>query len=162
MKVNGIHEDKNALIENTLELLQKVNLDKEYFHRYPHQLSGGQRQRACIARVLGLKPKFIVCDESVSALDVSVQAQVLNLLNDLKKEYNLTYLFISHDLSVIKFIADRILVMKDGKLIEMGYPDALFERPKTEYTKKLISSIPHGAPEDIRKAQLKRKMEERN
>jgi peptide/nickel transport system ATP-binding protein len=107
---------------------------------------------------LATNPQFIICDESVSALDVSVQAQVLNLLNDLKKEFKFTYLFISHDLSVIKFMADRIFVMNNGKLVEIGYPDALFDRPKEAYTRNLLNAIPKGDVEDIRKAQLRRRL----
>ncbi|WP_417611060.1 ABC transporter ATP-binding protein [Owenweeksia hongkongensis] len=121
-------------------LLVKVGLTAEQYNRYPHEFSGGQRQRIGIARALAVQPKFIVCDESVSALDVSVQAQVLNLLNDLKDEFNFTYLFISHDLSVVKYFSDRIVVLKDGQLVEEGAADALYDNPQTEYTKKLIAS----------------------
>lgn len=121
-------------------LLEKVGLSADQYHRYPHEFSGGQRQRIGIARALAVQPKFIVCDESVSALDVSVQAQVLNLLNDLKDEYQFTYLFISHDLSVVKYFSDRIVVLKDGKLVEEGPADALYENPQTEYTRKLVGS----------------------
>jgi len=160
MKIHGILKNDKERKERVYELLEKVNLKPEHFERYPHQFSGGQRQRISIARALALNPKFIVCDESVSALDVSIQAQVLNLLNQLKKEFNFTYLFISHDLSVIKFIADRILVMKDGKLVEVGYSDALFERPKHEYTRQLINAIPKSDPEDIYKIQMRKKTTE--
>lgn len=121
-------------------LLEKVGLSAEQYHRYPHEFSGGQRQRIGIARALAVKPKFIVCDESVSALDVSVQAQVLNLLNDLKDEFSFTYLFISHDLSVVKYFSDRIVVLKNGELVEEGLSDELYGNPKTEYTQKLIAS----------------------
>lgn len=121
-------------------LLVKVGLTAEQYDRYPHEFSGGQRQRIGIARALAVQPKFIVCDESVSALDVSVQAQVLNLLNDLKDEYGFTYLFISHDLSVVKYFSDRIVVLKDGQLVEEGAADAIYDNPQTEYTKKLIAS----------------------
>ncbi len=154
-KVLGSSEERKKRVH---ELLDIVGLRKEHFNRFPHEFSGGQRQRVCIARALSLNPKFIICDESVSALDVSVQAQVLNLLNDLKKEFHFTYIFISHDLSVIKFMADRIFVMNNGKLVEMGYPDALFDRPKEEYTRNLINAIPKGDIEDIKKAQLRRKI----
>ena len=116
------------------------------------KLSGGQRQRICIARALGLSPKFIICDESVSALDVSVQAQVLNLLNELKEEFKFTYIFISHDLSVVKFMSDRMVVMQKGKVEEMGDPDEIYINPKSEYTKKLIDSIPKGNIENIKAA----------
>ncbi len=123
-------------------LMDKVALTKDSFHRYPHEFSGGQRQRICIARSLSLKPELIICDESVSALDVSVQAQVLNLLNDLKEEFGLTYIFISHDLSVVKYMSDRMMVMKDGNMVEYGDSDEIYAHPQTEYTQKLIHSIP--------------------
>jgi len=128
--------------KKVLELLERVNLLPEHFNRYPHEFSGGQRQRIVIARALALKPKFIICDESVSALDVSVQAQVLNLIRELQHEFNLTYIFISHDLAVIKHISDRMMVMNKGEIVEMGDPDEIYYHPKEEYTKKLISSIP--------------------
>lgn len=124
----------------SMELLEKVGLKPDYFNRYPHEFSGGQRQRIGIARALAVNPKFIVCDESVSALDVSVQAQILNLLNDLKDEFGFTYLFISHDLAVVKYFADRIVVLKDGNLVEEGQSDYLYENPQTDYTRKLIAS----------------------
>jgi peptide/nickel transport system ATP-binding protein len=123
-------------------LMDKVALSRDFFHRYPHEFSGGQRQRICIARSLSLKPELIICDESVSALDVSVQAQVLNLLNDLKEEFGLTYIFISHDLSVVKYMSDRMMVMKDGNMVEFGDSDEIYANPKTEYTQRLINSIP--------------------
>jgi peptide/nickel transport system ATP-binding protein len=158
MKQYKLGRNKNERIERVMQLLEKVDIPRDSFYKYPHEFSGGQRQRICIARALAVEPKLIICDESVSALDVSVQAQVLNLLNDLKNEFNFTYIFISHDLSVVKFIADRILVMKNGKLVEMGYPDALFARPKEPYTRSLIDAIPKGDLEDIKKAQLQRKL----
>lgn len=158
MTSTGMFSGRKKRKMRTEELLEKVGLDKNHINRYPHEFSGGQRQRASIARALALNPRFIICDESVSALDVSVQAQVLNLLNDLKSEFHFTYIFISHDLLVVKFMADRILVMNDGKLVEMGYPDALFERPKEEYTRKLINAIPKGNMKDIRTAQLRRRL----
>ena len=158
MTAAGMYAGKGERKKRARELMDKVGLDPKYFNRYPHEFSGGQRQRASIARALAPNPRFIICDESVSALDVSVQAQVLNLLNDLKAEFDFTYIFISHDLSVVKFMADRILVMLNGKLIEMGFPDALFERPKEEYTRKLINAIPRGEISDIRKAQLRRRL----
>jgi peptide/nickel transport system ATP-binding protein len=127
-----------------MELLEKVNLKPEHFNRYPHEFSGGQRQRICIARALGLNPDFLICDESVSALDVSVQAQVLNLLNDLKKEFGFTSIFISHDLSVVRYISDRIMVMNKGRIEESGTADEVYFHPKKDYTKKLIASIPKG------------------
>ena len=158
LKIHKVVLDKIERKQRAYELLEKVGLSPSHYYRFPHEFSGGQRQRICIARALATNPQFIICDESVSALDVSVQAQVLNLLNDLKREFKFTYLFISHDLSVIKFMADRIFVMKDGKLVEMGYPDALFDRPKEEYTRNLINAIPKGDVEDIRKAQLRRRL----
>ena len=121
---------------------EKVGLLESHMNRYVHEFSGGQRQRISIARALALQPEFIICDESVSALDVSVQAQVLNLLNDLKDEFNLTYLFISHDLSVVRYMSDRILVMKNGKIEESNYTEEIFMNPKSDYTKKLIEAIP--------------------
>ncbi|MET4081837.1 ABC-type oligopeptide transport system ATPase subunit [Pedobacter sp. UYP30] len=120
----------------------QVGLQENHFNRYPHQFSGGQRQRVVIARALALKPKFIICDEAVSALDVSVQAQILNLLKDLQKEFGPTYVFISHDLAVVKHISDRILVMNKGKVEEEGFSEELFYHPKSLYTKKLIDAIP--------------------
>jgi peptide/nickel transport system ATP-binding protein len=123
----------------------------EFFNRYPHEFSGGQRQRICIARALALNPKFIICDESVSALDVSVQAQVLNLLIQLREEFKFTYIFISHDLSVVKFMSDRMVVMNKGKIEEMGPSDEIYNNPKNEYTQRLIAAIPKGELEDIRK-----------
>ena len=158
LKIHDIVQGKTARKERVSELLEKVGLSPSHYNRFPHEFSGGQRQRICIARALATNPQFIICDESVSALDVSVQAEVLNLLNDLKKEFKFTYLFISHDLSVIKFMADRIFVMNNGKLVEIGYPDALFDRPREEYTRNLINAIPKGDVEDIRKAQLRRRL----
>jgi peptide/nickel transport system ATP-binding protein len=125
-----------------MELLERVNMSPDHFNRYPHQFSGGQRQRICIARALVLNPAFVICDESVSALDVSVQAQVLNLLNDLKSEFDFTYIFISHDLSVVRFMSDRILVMRNGQIIEQGNADRIYESPEQEYTRQLIDAIP--------------------
>ena len=144
MRVHRIYKNEKIRKEKAIELLEKVGLDSMYFYRYPHEFSGGQRQRICIARALAVQPKFIICDESVSALDVSVQAQVLNLLNDLKKEFGLTYIFISHDLSVVKFMSDRMAVMKNGKIIEIDDADEIYYNPKTEYTRKLIEAIPKG------------------
>ncbi len=131
--------------EKVYELLEKVNLSPDHYNRYPHQFSGGQRQRICIARALVLQPSLMICDESVSALDVSVQAQVLNLLNDLKKEYGFTYIFISHDLSVVRYMSDRMLVMRKGKVVEEGDADSIYSSPQVEYTKQLIEAIPGRA-----------------
>ncbi len=144
MQVHKIYKNDRIRKEKVFELLAKVNLEKSCFYRYPHEFSGGQRQRICIARALSLNPEFIICDESVSSLDVSVQAQVLNLLNELKKEFHFTYIFISHDISVVKFMSDRMIVMKDGKIHEMGDPDQIYAHPRKDYTKKLINSIPRG------------------
>lgn len=127
-----------------MELLERVQLKPEHYYRYPHEFSGGQRQRICIARSLIMNPKFVICDEAVSALDVSVQASVLNLLNELKKEFGLTYIFISHDLTVVKYMSDRIAVMKEGRLVELGDADQVYRNPVSEYTRKLIEAIPGG------------------
>jgi peptide/nickel transport system ATP-binding protein len=142
LNVHGILADKNQRKEKVIELLEKVNLLPDYFNRYPHQFSGGQRQRICIARALALNPSFLIFDESVSALDVSVQAQVLNLLSDLKKEFHFTSIFISHDLSVVRYVSDRILVMHKGKIVEEGDAEQIYHHPKNEYTQKLIEAIP--------------------
>ena len=142
MFVHGLYNNDRSRREKAMELLEKVQLKPEHFHRYPHEFSGGQRQRICIARALALEPGFIICDESVSALDVSVQAQVLNLLNQLKKDLGFTYIFISHDLNVVKYMSDRLIVMKDGRIVEQGDADAVYSNPKTDYTKGLINAIP--------------------
>jgi len=142
MEVHNIYQNKAERKEKVLELLEKVGLQKSHYNRYPHEFSGGQRQRICIARTLSLNPKFIICDESVSALDVSVQAQVLNLLNQLKREFGFTYIFISHDLSVVKFMSDRMIVMSKGEIEEIGFPEEIYKNPKSEYTKRLINAIP--------------------
>ena len=156
MQVHGILGSDAERKNRVMQLLTRVNLTESHFYRYPHEFSGGQRQRICIARALALNPKFIICDESVSALDVSVQAQVLNLLNELKRDNNFTYIFISHDLSVVKFMSDRMVVMNKGKIEEMGEADAIYANPQTAYTTKLIGAIPKGRLEDIERAlQLK-------
>jgi peptide/nickel transport system ATP-binding protein len=144
LKVHGEMNSDKERKDTAVELLEKVNLLPQHYNRYPHEFSGGQRQRIVIARALALNPSFIVCDESVSALDVSVQAQVLNLLNDLKKEYGFTVIFISHDLSVVRYISDRIMVMHKGKIIETGTADEVYLHPKTGYTRNLIEAIPKG------------------
>jgi len=156
MQVHNILGSDEERKERVKDLLKKVSLDPAHFYRYPHEFSGGQRQRIGIARALAVNPKFIICDESVSALDVSVQAQVLNLLNALKEEFGLTYIFISHDLSVVKYMSDRMVVMQEGKIEEMGDADQIYNSPKTDYTKKLIAAIPEGKLEDI-KAHLEKK-----
>jgi len=142
MQVHGLHQNNAQRRQKVMELLQKVNLLPEHFNRYPHEFSGGQRQRVVIARALALEPEFIICDESVSALDVSVQAQILNLLRQLQQELGLTYIFISHDLSVIKHISDRIMVINQGQIEEIADAEELYQHPKTSYTQKLIASIP--------------------
>ena len=142
MMVHGIEPDAKRRRDKVCELLTEVGLQPEHYQRYPHEFSGGQRQRICIARALAVRPKLIICDESVSALDVSVQAQVLNLLNRLKKDFGFTYIFISHDLSVVRFMSDRILVMYNGKPVELGDADEIFNNPQNDYTKKLINAIP--------------------
>ncbi|HWR33814.1 MAG TPA: ABC transporter ATP-binding protein [Chitinophagaceae bacterium] len=144
LKVHAILPSEKKRKEKVVELLEKVDLRAEHFSRYPHEFSGGQRQRIVIARALALNPSFLVCDESVSALDVSVQAQVLNLLNDLKKELGFTIIFISHDLSVVRYISDRIMVMNKGKIEESGNADEIYFKPHSAYTKQLIASIPGG------------------
>ena len=151
MQVHGILENDEQRKKRVEELLARVSLDPAHFYRYPHEFSGGQRQRIGIARALAVNPKFIICDESVSALDVSVQAQVLNLLNELKEEFGLTYIFISHDLSVVKYMSDRMVVMQEGKIEEMGDADQIYNKPGTPYTQKLIDAIPEGKLEDIKK-----------
>ncbi len=142
MLVHRIYDSKKEARAKVIELLERVNLGEQHYHRYPHEFSGGQRQRIVIARSLALKPKFVVCDESVSALDVSVQAQVLNLLNELKQDFGLTYVFISHDLSVVKYMSDRIMVMQNGNLVELNEADQLYHHPQMEYTQQLIEAIP--------------------
>lgn len=141
MMVHNIENDAKKRRERVCNLLEEVGLEASHYQRYPHEFSGGQRQRICIARALAVNPKIIICDESVSALDVSVQAQVLNLLNRLKKDFHFTYIFISHDLSVVRFMSDRVLVMYNGKLQEMNEADELFNNPQTDYTKKLLAAI---------------------
>ncbi len=150
MRVHNMYENEKLRKEKAIELLHKVNMAEGHFYRYPHEFSGGQRQRICIARALALSPEFIICDESVSALDVSIQAQVLNLLRQLQKEFKFTYIFISHDLSVVKFMSDRMVVMQSGKVVEMGEADSIYNNPQTEYTQKLIKAIPKGELDDIK------------
>ncbi|SDZ79770.1 ABC transporter ATP-binding protein [Bizionia paragorgiae] len=144
MKVHGLYKNDAERKEKTIAILERVGLSEAYFNRYPHEFSGGQRQRIGIARTIALQPKLIVCDESVSALDISVQAQVLNLLNELKEKFNFTYLFISHDLAVVKYMSDQLLVMNAGKIEELDDADVIYNTPKKAYTKKLINAIPKG------------------
>lgn len=144
MSVYKMYGDHSERKEMALEILEKVGLDNTSFNRYPHEFSGGQRQRIGIARTVTLKPKLIICDESVSALDISVQAQVLNLLNDLKADFNFSYIFISHDLAVVKYMSDQLMVMNQGKIEEIGNADTLYGHPQKTYTKKLINAIPKG------------------
>ncbi|MEB3150242.1 MAG: ABC transporter ATP-binding protein [Sphaerospermopsis sp.] len=152
--IHSVGESKQQRKERAVELLERVGLSADDMKRYPHQFSGGQRQRICIARSLALNPKFIICDESVSALDVSVQAQVLNLLKELQQEFQLTYIFISHDLSVVKFMSDRILVMNQGKIVESGTAESIYRQPQEEYTQKLIAAIPTGSLERMKNRDL--------
>ena len=152
MRVHGVGGTRPQQKAKVLELLRTVGLRDEHFQRYPHEFSGGQRQRICIARALALQPKLIVCDESVSALDVSVQAQVLNLLNDLKREFGITYLFITHDLSVARFMSDRLLVMHQGRIVESGPAAAIYAQPQHEYTQGLLAAIPKDSLADIEAA----------
>ncbi|RZA00822.1 MAG: ABC transporter ATP-binding protein [Sphingobacteriaceae bacterium] len=144
LQVHQLYSNNIQRKQKVIELLDRVGLLPEHFDRYPHEFSGGQRQRIVIARALALQPKFIICDESVSALDVSVQAQVLNLIRELQEEFNLTYIFISHDLAVIKHISDRIMVMNQGEIVEIGDADEVYNHPQNEYTKKLIAAIPNA------------------
>ena len=144
MKVHNIGNTNKDRKEKVITILEKVGLDASAFDRYPHEFSGGQRQRVGIARTIALEPQLIVCDESVSALDISVQAQVLNLLNDLKAQFGFTYIFISHDLAVVKYMADQLLVMNKGKIEEIGDADIIYTSPQKSYTKKLIHAIPKG------------------
>ncbi|WP_375469031.1 ABC transporter ATP-binding protein [uncultured Nostoc sp.] len=153
--IHGVGKTKQQRRQRVAELLERVGLSADAINRYPHQFSGGQRQRICIARSLALNPKFIICDESVSALDVSVQAQVLNLLKELQSDFQLTYIFISHDLSVVKFMSDRILVMNRGQIVEEGTAESIYQEPKEEYTQKLIAAIPTGSVERVRSRHLR-------
>ncbi|GAA3958165.1 ABC transporter ATP-binding protein [Hymenobacter antarcticus] len=156
MRVHNVGGTRQQQKAKVLELLRTVGLREEHFQRYPHEFSGGQRQRICIARALALQPKLIVCDESVSALDVSVQAQVLNLLNDLKREFGITYLFITHDLSVARFMSDRLLVMHQGRIVESGPAAAIYAAPQHEYTQGLLAAIPKDSLADIEAAVVAR------
>lgn len=148
--IEGVKKHKNIQNQDAYDIakesLELCGLDKSYMDRYPHEFSGGQRQRIAIARVLALRPKFIICDEPTSALDVSIQSQILNLMLELKEKLNLTYLFISHNLNVVRCFCDEIIVMNEGKIVEMGDSKSVYSNPKNEYTKKLIESIPKNHP----------------
>ncbi|MFH7242772.1 MAG: ABC transporter ATP-binding protein [Spirulina sp.] len=156
LKIHGVVKSKRNQQERVAYLLERVGLPADCMNRFPHEFSGGQRQRICIARALALNPKFIICDESVSALDVSVQAQVLNLLKELQAEFDLTYIFISHDLAVVKFMSDRIMVMNRGQVEEIGPAEAVYRQPQTPYTQNLIQAIPVGSLERIQELQKDR------
>jgi peptide/nickel transport system ATP-binding protein len=149
MAIHKIGSNKKERFIRAQELMQKVDLKPQHLNRYPHEFSGGQRQRICIARAIGVEPEFIICDESVSALDVSVQAQVLNLLQDLQQDMGLTYIFISHDLSVVNYISDRVGVMNQGKLVELDTAENIYKNPQRDYTKKLLDAIPKGKPKSL-------------
>ncbi len=144
MTIHGLGENKKDRLDKAASLMEKVGLETRFLNRYPHEFSGGQRQRICIARALAVEPEFIICDESVSALDVSIQAQILNLLLDLQEELGLTYIFISHDLAVVKFISDELAVMNQGKIVEMAKASEIYRNPQNDYTKRLLDSIPKG------------------
>jgi peptide/nickel transport system ATP-binding protein len=150
LKVHGLGENEKDRKDRVMYLLDKVDLLPRHFNNYPHEFSGGQRQRICVARALALQPKLLICDESVSALDVSVQAQVLNLLVSLRDEFKLTYIFISHDLSVVKFISDRIAVMNAGKIVELDVSNEIYAHPQQDYTRSLIDAIPLGTVDEIK------------
>ena len=153
MLIHDLEENEAARQARAIDLLERVGLDASALKRMPHEFSGGQRQRICIARTLACRPKFIICDESVSALDVSVQAQVLNLLKDLQKDFDLTYIFISHDLSVVKFVSDRIMVMNQGRIEEIGTAEAIYNSPQQPYTQQLIAAIPDADIEAMHQTQ---------
>jgi peptide/nickel transport system ATP-binding protein len=144
MIIHAIGKNEQERLHMAMALLKRVGLPDVSFYKYPHEFSGGQRQRIAIARCLTMKPDVLICDESVSALDVSVQAQVLNLLQDLQDEYHMSYIFISHDLAVVKYISDQVMVMSDGDVVEVANADDIYLNPQQEYTKKLLGSIPKG------------------
>jgi peptide/nickel transport system ATP-binding protein len=156
MEIHGLGGSPQQRRQKAIALLERVGLGESAMNRMPHEFSGGQRQRICIARTLACEPRFIICDESVSALDVSVQAQVLNLLKDLQNDFGLTYIFISHDLSVVKFVSDRIMVMNQGRIEEIGTADSIYNNPQRDYTRQLIQAIPDTKLEDIQARQSRR------
>jgi peptide/nickel transport system ATP-binding protein len=158
MEIHGLGSSYRQRQQRAQDLLERVGLSKSAMNRMPHEFSGGQRQRICIARTLACEPRFIICDESVSALDVSVQAQVLNLLKDLQQDFGLTYIFISHDLSVVKFVSDRIMVMNKGRVEEIGPSEAIYNAPTRDYTRQLIAAIPKSKLEEIRARQSSRRL----
>lgn len=149
MVIHNIGKNRDERRQKAAALLARVGLEEKHLNRYPHEFSGGQRQRICIARALAVEPEFIVCDESVSALDVSIQAQILNLLLDLQDEFGLTYIFISHDLAVVKFISDEVAVMYAGEVVEHSDAVSIYKNPQHDYTKKLLSAIPAGIPASL-------------
>ena len=157
MVIQGIGGTRKQQSERAAELMKEVGMNPDFLRRYPHEFSGGQRQRICIARALAVEPDFLVCDESVSALDVSVQAQVLNLLKDLQERRGLTYIFISHDLSVVKFMADMMAVMNAGEIVEFGPAEDIYANPQQEYTRKLINATPRDDLQHIHQRQEERK-----
>lgn len=156
MKVQGIGANAQDRRDRAVALLEEVGMEAAHLPRYPHEFSGGQRQRICIARALTVEPEFIICDEPVSALDVSIQAQVLNLLKDLQEQRGLTYIFISHDLSVVKFMADMMAVMNEGKIVEFGPSENIYADPREDYTKRLIDATPKDNLEYIKTRQIAR------
>jgi peptide/nickel transport system ATP-binding protein len=158
MVIHAIGHSQQEQQQRAIALLERVGLDARAMNRYPHEFSGGQRQRLCIARALACQPRFIICDESVSALDVSVQAQVLNLLKDLQQDFGLTYIFISHDLNVVKFVSDRIMVMHQGKIEEIGPAESVYTNPTQDYTRQLIRAIPHTQLDEIQARQQRRQL----
>jgi peptide/nickel transport system ATP-binding protein len=156
MFIHGLGKSRRDRREKAARLLEEVGLEPVHLLRYPHEFSGGQRQRISIARALAVEPEFLICDESVSALDVSVQAQVLNLLKNLQEQRNLTYIFISHDLSVVKFMSDMMAVMNAGQIVEFGPSEAIYAAPRHEYTRKLIASIPEVSLERVQDSARRR------
>jgi peptide/nickel transport system ATP-binding protein len=156
MVIQRIGKSRRERRDRAAALLEEVGMQPVHLRRYPHEFSGGQRQRICIARAIAVEPEFLICDESVSALDVSVQAQVLNLLKRLQETRGLTYIFISHDLSVVKFMADMMAVMNAGKIVEFGPSEAIYQEPREAYTRRLISATPNDDVEHIRKVVAKR------
>lgn len=154
MVIHKMYKTSDEMREKVYELLELVGLNKEHINRFPHEFSGGQRQRIGIARALALEPEILICDEPISALDVSIQAQVVNLLKDLQKEKGLTMIFIAHDLSMVKYISDRVAVMFRGKIVELGSPDEVYNNPQHIYTKSLISAVPIPDPEYVKSEKI--------